>query len=408
MIGPEKQKIEIQIRTHEMNEVNELGVAAHWAYKQNMKFPVDGRQYRWIRELLSIIDNSSTEEFLEHTKLEIYEDQVFCFTPAGFIVALPKGATALDFAYAMHSDIGNFCMGAKINGKIAQIRTKLENGDQVEILKSEVPLVSPAWDKFAVTGKAKAAIKKFIRQKEKYEYLSLGKSMMTKYIQDINPNHDESKMIPLLEAHLKEFNKKSVDEVFLAAAYGTLQKEEVSKILESSFEKPKLDFRSGFGLLNFNKKPKTLLNPVSIKGLIPGMAVNYAACCHPLPGDDIVGIQHVGKGITIHTADCEILENFISSPERWMQVVWDAEDEKEAYVSRIKAILLHEPGSLATVTQVIANNNANINNLKVLSRANNFFELIIDLEVSNVDQLNNIIASLRSKSCVDIVDRFKE
>jgi guanosine-3',5'-bis(diphosphate) 3'-pyrophosphohydrolase len=406
VVGPEKQRIEVQIRTFEMNEVNELGVAAHWAYKQNMKIPVDGRQYRWIRELLSILEHSSSEEFLEHTKLEMYEDQVFCFTPQGYIVALPKGATPVDFAYALHSDIGNSCVGAKINGRITPLRSKLENGDQVEIIRSETQTPSVSWEKFVITGKAKAEIRRYLRQKQKYEYINLGKSILVKYFKDIDQNFDVSKIAEVIKPYLKSFHKKSLEDFYQAVGEGNIAIRDIDKVL-TSFIKPSSDIFARL-FLKLSKKPKKHLNSVPIKGLIPGMAVNYASCCHPLPGDKIIGIQHPGKGIIVHTSDCDMLENFNDVPERWIDLAWDNGGTNDIHVGRIRAILLHQPGSLATVTAIIASNGANINNLKVISRSNDFFEVMIDLEVHGLSQLNNVIASLRSKTCVHSVDRFKE
>ena len=180
MIGPERQRIEVQIRTRDMHEVAELGVAAHWIYKQQAG-RTDGRQYRWLRELLEILDHASDpEEFLEHTKLEMFQDQVFAFTPKGDLIALPRGATPVDFAYAVHSQIGDTCVGAKINGRLLPLRTQLQNGDQVEIVTSKAQTPSPTWERFVVTGKARARIRRFIRTQQRAQYLDLGRAIVQK------------------------------------------------------------------------------------------------------------------------------------------------------------------------------------------------------------------------------------
>ena len=180
VIGPERQRIEMQIRTHEMHEVAELGVAAHWVYKQGAP-KTEGRQYRWLRELLDILEHASDpQEFLEHTKLEMFQDQVFCFTPKGDLIALPRGATPVDFAYAVHSDIGDTCVGAKVNGRLAPLRTQLSNGDQVEIITSKAQTPSPTWERFVVTGKARARIRRFVRTQQRQQYLDLGKAILQK------------------------------------------------------------------------------------------------------------------------------------------------------------------------------------------------------------------------------------
>lgn len=406
VVGPEKQRIEIQIRTHEMNEVNELGVAAHWSYKQGHRFATDGKQYRWIRELLNILDTSNSEDFLEHTKLEMYEDQVFCFTPKGDIIPLPRGSTPVDFAYALHSDIGHTCVGAKINGRIAPLRTKLENGDQVEIIRSKTQIPSLSWEKFVITGKARSEIKKFVRLQQRKEYINLGKSILSKYFSQEGYGLTDEQIDHQLLKHLNVFQKKTLEDLQAAVGEGSISRAEVGTAFAAENKPSRISFKKSFSFLKFRKKEKNE-NSVPIKGLIPGMAVNFASCCHPLPGDHIAGILHTGRGVTIHTSDCDMLESFSAMPERWVDVSWEKDSHEEIHVGRIKAILLHESGSLATISNVIAKNNGNINNLKVMSRSNDFFELVIDIEVRGVQHLTNIIASLRSKSCVHSVVRFK-
>src|SRR5260370_5616660 len=179
IIGPERQRIEVQIRTREMHEVAELGVAAHWSYKQG-EAKTEGKPYRWLRELLDILEHAAgPEEFLENTKLEMFQDQVFCFTPKGDLIALPRGATPVDFAYAVHSQVGDTCVGAKINGRIVPLRSTLSNGDQVEIVTSKAQTPSPTWERFVVTGKARARIRRVVRTQQRAQYLDLGKAILT-------------------------------------------------------------------------------------------------------------------------------------------------------------------------------------------------------------------------------------
>src|SRR5438132_8598725 len=212
VLGPERQRIEAQIRTREMHEVAELGVAAHWIYKQD-EVRTDGRQYRWMRELLEILDHASgPEEFLEHTKLEMFQDQVFAFTPKGDLIALPRGATPVDFAYAVHSQIGDTCVGAKINGRIMPLRSELHNGDQVEIVTSRAQTPSPTWERFVVTGKARACIRRFIRTQQRQQYLELGRSILAKDFR--HDGHDLTERA--LEGALKKFKCESVDDLYAA------------------------------------------------------------------------------------------------------------------------------------------------------------------------------------------------
>lgn len=403
VMGPEQRCIEIQIRTYEMHEVAELGVAAHWAYKQDQN-GLEGTQYRWIRELLEILENvSSAEEFLENTKLEMFYDQVFCFSPRGELIALPKGATPVDFAFAVHTDLGLRCIGAKINGRIVPLKTQLGNGDQVEILRSKVPMPSPTWDKFVVTGKARAEIRKFIRSKQKQEYVNLGKAVLSKTFEEAGQSFNEGD----LKKALTKFNKENVDDILSEVGEGILNRNDVLKAVHPQQEQKGLI--NPLSLLKFTSKrkvkdPKSVTMP--IKGLIPGMAIHFAGCCHPLPGDRIVGIVNAGKGITIHTSDCDMLENFAATPERWIEVSWEGPTE-QVYTGRLKVTLSNEVGSLADITNKIASLKSNITNLKVVGRSLDFFELVVDVEVKGLQQLGNLMVALRSLNKVHSVERYK-
>lgn len=412
VIGPEQQAIEIQIRTKEMHEIAELGVAAHWMYKQTgddddpEEFAKAGRDYRWIRELLSILEHSmEAEEFLENTKMEMYYDQVFCFTPKGNLIALPHGATPVDFAYAVHSKIGHTCVGAKVNGRIVPLKTELKNGDQVEIITSKTQVPSPGWEKFVVTGKARSAIKRFVRNQERKEYLQLGKTMVQKLFQQEGESFDEKR----LSAELKTFSKKNCEDLYIAVGSGTIQRYDVQKALFGN-QTPKSTLKNRFSFLQFKKKPKKASHEdsaIPIKGLIPGMAMHFAGCCHPLPGDRIVGIVHTGKGVTIHTSDCEMLENFSSTPERWIDVSWEKSGADDMHIGRIKVILTHEPGSLAMLATTVAQESANITNIKILTRSTDFFEMLVDIEVRGANHLSGIMSVLRTKPGIHSIERYK-
>ena len=402
IIGPLLQKVEIQIRTYKMHDIAELGVAAHWRYKQGQDESVDTTQYVWIRELLSILEqNNDPETFLQNTKLAMYYDQVFCFTPKGKLIALPKGATTVDFAYMVHSDIGNKCVGAKVNGKVAPLKTQLVNGDQVEIITSKHSTVSLSWEKFVVTGKAKGEIQKVIQKQLKGQHIKLGKTIISKVLK-ANKIEEENKAI---EAACKFFSK-TPDELFFAVGEGTITREEVVKLVIPK----KSRLSSTLSLLKFAKKSSFRSedeNVIPIKGLIPGMAMHYAKCCHPLPGDKIVGIVHTGSGITIHTSDCEMLNNFASMPEKILDLTWDNNQSNIPFISRIKVLLLNEPESLATLAGEIAKNGGNITNFKILSRNSNYFELIFDIEVKSLAHIEVIINALRIKEAIQYADRDK-
>src|SRR5882672_4476974 len=345
VIGPEKQRIEIQIRTPEMHEVADFGVAAHWRYKQGAGAgPVDGRQYRWLRELLDILEHAAgPEEFLEHTKLEMFQDQVFCFTPKGDLIALPRNATPVDFAYAVHSQIGDTCVGAKINGRIVPLRTVLTNGDQVEIVTSRAQTPSPTWERFVVTGRARARIRRFVRTQQRTQYLDLGRSILQKAFRQEGQEFSERP----LEAVLTQFNCASVEDLYAAVGEGLATGREV---VNAAFPRPAEDRNKVVPLARARRKGRPNDTAVPIRGLIPGMAVHFAGCCHALPGDRIVGIVTTGKGVTIHTIDCDTLESFADTPERWLDVSWEeSQDAVESRVGRINLVVQNEQGSLGAL-----------------------------------------------------------
>ena len=405
VMGPGQQKVEIQIRTREMHELAEYGLAAHWSYKQKEHAMKDGKQFRWIRELLEILEQSSNpEEFLENTKMEMYQDQVFCFSPKGDILAFPRGATPVDFAYAVHSGVGDTCVGAKINGRIVPLRTKLKNGDQVEIITSKTQTPSPSWERFVVTGKARAEIRKFVRTQQRTEYITLGRAVLTKMFKQ----EGEDLADKMFEPHLPHFGKKEVDDLLADVGEGLLSRQQVTEVVLGR----KRANPQASGMLStlsspFRKKKIGSSAPMPIKGLIPGMALHFAGCCHPIPGDKIVGIVTTGKGVTIHTMDCETLENYADAPERWIDVAWEKDSMEAGHIGRLRAHISHEPAALATVTNVIAKDGGNINNLKITNRSTDFFEILVDIEVKDVHHLNNIIANLRSKEVVQSVERWQ-
>ena len=403
VFGPERQRIEMQIRTAEMHDVAEHGLAGHWNYKQGT-VETESPQYRWLRELLDIIEHAAgPEEFLEHTKLEMFKDQVFCFTPRGDLINLPWGATPVDFAYAVHSEVGDHCVGAKINGRMMPLRSELRNGDQIEIVTSKAQTPSPTWERFVVTGKARARVRRFIRLQQRDEYVKLGRAMLDRAF--VAEGYEISNKA--LRQVLKVFKHTKVDdlcadvgaghhtgrEVVEAIFPGTRDKADDDKVVPLARARGKQGKDEGRG-------------GVSIKGLIPGMAVHFANCCHPLPGDRIVGIVTTGKGVTIHTIDCETLEEFVDAPERWLDVSWDIDNKApDIHVGRVHLTVLNVPGSLGELSTVIARNDGNISNLKITDRSPQFFNMLIDIEVRDVKHLTNVIAALRANPSINSVER---
>ena len=399
VIGPEQQRIEVQIRTREMHDVAELGVAAHWTYKHGAP-TTEGPQYRWLRELLDILDHAAgPEEFLEHTKLEMFQDQVFAFTPKGDLIALPRGATAVDFAYAVHSEIGDTCVGVKINSRLVPLRTQLQNGDQVEIITSKAQTPSPTWERFVVTGKARARIRRFIRTQQRTQYLDLGRAIVQKAFRQEGQEFSERP----LEAVLKTFNCSTVEDLYVAVGQGLATGRTVVHAAFPQQHEPKAKVIS---LDRARRRAKRNDVAVPIRGLIPGMALHFAGCCHPLPGDRIVGIVTTGKGVTIHTIDCETLESFAETPERWLDVAWSNEEDAN-HVGRLNVTIANEPGNLGSLTTVIGKQGGNISNLKITNRSTDFFEIMIDIEVSDVKHLTTIIAALRATPVINSVERAR-
>ncbi len=399
VIGPYKTRIEVQIRTRQMHEIAEMGVAAHWVYKQGTI--TDGKRFRWLRELLEILEQASNpEEFLENTKLEMYQDQVFCFTPKGDLISLPSGATPVDFAYAVHSAVGDKCVGAKINGEIKPLRTILRNGDQVDILTSKVQTPSPEWDRFVVTGKARAAIRRFVRTQKREQYLELGKQLLQRSFKNENCELTDKG----LSGVLANFKQATIDDLYACVGEGMIVAGDVLKAVYPGLKTSTLTKV----VETFKRRRKEKKgDPVKIKGLIPGMAIHFAGCCHPLPGDRIVGIVTTGKGVTIHTIDCKTLERFSSEPERWLDVAWGDDLEEQAHLGRLKIILNNEPGTLATLSNVIAKHYGNIANLNIVNRTSSFFELIVDVEVKDLRHLSNVIAALKATGDVSSVTRAR-
>ena len=400
VIGPERQRIEVQIRTGDMHEIAELGVAAHWIYKQGSGH-TEGRQYRWLRELLEILDHAAgPEEFLEHTKLEMFQDQVFAFTPKGDLIALPRGATPVDFAYAVHSQIGDTTVGAKINGRLLPLRTRLSNGDQVEIVTSKAQTPSPTWERFVVTGKARARIRRFIRTQQRAQYLDLGRSILQKAFRQDGQDFSERP----LQAVLKQFNCATVEDLYVAVGEGIATGREV---VNAAFPRPAEDKDKIVPLARARRKGRSAEMAVPIRGLIPGMAVHFAGCCHPLPGDRIVGIVTTGKGVTIHTIDCDTLESFANEPERWLDVAWSSEEGEAGHVGRINVTIANEPGNLGSLTTTIGKQGGNISNLKITNRSTDFFEIMVDIQVADVKHLSTIIAALRATPVINSVERAR-
>ncbi len=408
VIGPLNRRIEVQIRSKEMDKVAELGVAAHWEYKQGST--KEGTQYRWLRDLLDLMNRcSDPNDFLEHTKIALYQDQVFCFSPKGDLITLPQGATAIDFAYAVHSRVGDTCVGVKINGKIAPLRTELKNGDQVEVLTNKNQTPAPEWEHIAVTAKAKASVRRFIRTQKYEQNIQNARNMFVNEAKYYNLSFNDKELQPLV-AKYKSFLKAGQDQVsdlLAAIGAGVVSFRDVFHELHPECSKSTL--KKALSLFKKREqKPDDTSKNSPIIGLISGISFNFAKCCHPLPGDSIVGIITTGKGVTIHTVDCPNLNQYQDEPERWLPVEWNSTMlQNKILPARICLEVEDKPSVLSEITTISAKQNITITNLKIQNRKNGLSEIILEIEVKDTSSLDLLIQSFRACPFVSNVHRLK-
>lgn len=408
IIGPFGYNIEVQIRTQQMHEVNEMGVAAHWEYKQGAGDKQEKNIFKWIRELVDILEHSnSPEEFLEHTKMEMYQDKVFCFTPAGDIISLPQGATPVDFAYAIHSAVGNHCIGCKVNGRMMPLRVELKNGDQVEVITSKNQTPSMAWERFVITGKAKSAIRRFIREQQREEYAQLGRNMLKAGV-----HSDKLDLAhPDMRKAAKYFKVESPIDIFTQVGMGVISITAVLDFFRTldthGVIMPKDAVSSEINSIKIASKKQEEHQSIPIRGLISGMAAHYAKCCHPLPGEPIVGIISTGRGVKIHKNNCQNLVQFQDYPEKWIDVEWGGISDYESSVFDVvlRVVVENRSGALAVVSAATSRLKANIDNLKVTKRDSEHCDLLVELQVNNADQLNRLIMELKGEPLVMSVER---
>jgi guanosine-3',5'-bis(diphosphate) 3'-pyrophosphohydrolase len=424
VIGPGKQRVELQIRTRAMHEIAEFGIAAHALYKDGHGTPSEmlsreSNAYAWLRHTIELlVEGSNSEEFLEHTKLELFHDQVFCFTPKGRLIALPRKATGIDFAYAVHTDVGNSAVGAKINGKIAPLVSELSNGDEVEIIASKAQVAPPAaWESVVVTGKARAAIRRATRVAVRHQYVGFGRRMVERLFQRAKKDYSDEK----LQGALPRLARSSIDEVMAAVGRGEMKASDVARAMYPDYKEERVarvatpKAESGwFGLryaksLIFKVPEGESDAAIPIRGVSGDLPVSFAPNGGAVPGDRIVGIMTPGEGIVIYPIQSQALKQFEDTPEHWLDVRWDIEeDSQQRFPARIKIHSVNEPGSLAQITQVIADHDGNIDNIRMTRRAPDFTELQIDLEVYDLKHLNAIISQLKAKKVVARIERVNE
>ena len=432
IVGPKHQRVELQIRTEEMHSIAEYGVAAHALYKEGgsgKRVPAqDSSAYRWLTHLVGILlEGDNPEEFLEHTKLELFHDQVFCFTPKGRLIALPRGANCIDFAYAVHTQVGNTAVGAKINGRPMPLATPLRNGDEVEIVCSDAQSPPVAWERLAITGKARSAIRRASRDAVRLQYDKLGREILDRAFR----RHGQAFSEEAIAKALPRLSQKTAEDVVTAVGRGELasgdvfraafpeeiagpmpkRRRQVKRADEGWFGLGKvmgLKFRwpgsGGKGRAEGREGPEG----IPIRGLKGGLPVKFAEG-GAIPGDRIVGILSPGQGITIYPIHAAALKAFDDEPERWIDVTWDIdEDDPQRFPAKIAVTAMNEPGSLAQIATVIGEVDGNIQNIRMTNQVADYTEMLIDLDVWDLQHLNEILTGLRAKDVVSSARRSEE
>jgi len=425
VIGPGRQRVELQIRTEGMDDIAEYGIAAHALYKDDVGSPTEmlsreSSAYAWLRRTIEMLsEGSNPEEFLEHTKLELFHDQVFCFTPNGKLIALVHRATPIDFAYAVHTDVGNTAVGCKINGKIAPLSSELHTGDEVEIMTSKAQLAPPsAWEGLVVTGKARAAIRRATRVAVRNQYAGLGRRIVERLFFRAKREYSDEK----LAGALPRLARSSIEDVMACVGRGELKASDVARAMYPDYKDEQRLVKPGFlksetGWFNL-KRGKSLKFKVPdsdkaiaipIRGINTELPVRFAPNGGAVPGDRIVGILTPNEGITIYPIQSPDLSEFEDHPERWLDVRWDMDTtEPQRFPARLTIDSMNEPGNLAQIAQIIAEHDGNIENLNMRRRSPDFTELVIDLGVYDLAHLTAIIAQLRAKKFIAKVSRVND
>ena len=434
IVGPSRQRIELQIRTRRMHEIAEFGIAAHSLYKDGENteggelLSKESNAYSWLRHTIeALAEGDNPEEFLEHTKLELFQDQVFCFTPKGKLIALPRGATPIDFAYAVHTNIGDTTVGAKINGRIMPLVTRLNNGDEVEIIRSGVQVPPAAWDEIVVTGKARATIRRATRMAIRKQYAGLGYRILERTFERAGKQFSRE----ILKPALFRLGHKDVEDAIASVGRGELSSLDVFRAVFPDYKderatiKPAADqgwfnMQSASGMMfRLPGRERTAQeaseaavpngagpDPLPIRGLADHIEVQFAPS-GAVPGDRIVGIMEEGKGLTIYPIQSSALQRFDDQPERWIDVRWDLDEaNKSRFMAKVVINALNEPGTLATVAQTIARLDINIRMMTMGRVATDFSELALELEVWDLRQLNQLLSQLKDLDCISTVKRL--
>jgi RelA/SpoT family (p)ppGpp synthetase len=389
--GRDGKRVEVQIRTREMHEVAEAGVAAHWAYRDGERvenpFAVDPA--KWIASLTERFESAEDhDEFLEHVKLEMYSDQVFCFTPKGDVVKLPRGATPLDYAYAIHTRIGDSCVGAKVDGIRVPLWTRLKNGQSVEIITAEGQRPQASWIDIVVTGRAKAAIRRSLREEDRERFIKLGRELARVAFDHIGKKATDK----ALATAAKQLGLKDASELLARLGSAELTAREVVQALYP-------ELAEGGEEIDMSR---------AVVGLQPDQTFKRASCCQPVPGERIVGISYRGQGVVIHAIDCEALAEFEEQPRRWVDLQWHSGTHAPVHSVSLEMTIRNDAGVLGRICTLIGEQRANISDLHFLDRKPDFYRLIIDVELRDVEHLHAVMLALEAESDVAQVRRYRD
>jgi guanosine-3',5'-bis(diphosphate) 3'-pyrophosphohydrolase len=401
VIGPFGERMEVQIRTQEMHRVAELGIASHWKYKQGQpSSESDEQQFAWLRQLLEWQQHlSDPNEFLETVRVDLFPDEVYVFTPQGDVRALPAGATPIDFAFAVHSEIGNHCAGAKVNGQLVPLRHRLSNGDTVEILTSPHQHPRREWLENVVTGRARTRIRHYLRLQEVQQAQALGRQLLERDLKRRRRHYDKLLKAGDLSKAARALSYRSLDEMLQAIAYGKLPTRRVIEKLGVEPEAPAPEP----SLLERVFRPRADVSGVKVGG-VDHVLVRFGRCCSPLPGDPVDGFITRGRGVTVHTRDCPRI--FHLDPERRVPVSWDDSSELRRSV-KVRVVSQDRPGLLAAVSKQISAEGVNIEGGRIFQSGENRAVQTFDLAVKDRKHLDNVIRKLTKLRGILSVERVR-
>ncbi len=388
--GRDGKRVEVQIRTRQMHEVAESGVAAHWSYKDGVRaanpFAVDPA--KWLADLTERFESADNSgDFLEHVKLEMYSDKVFCFTPKGEVVKLPRGATPLDFAYAIHTKIGNRCVGAKVDGRRVPLWTRVKNGQSVEITTAEGQSPQPTWLDIVVTGRAKSAIRRSLKEEDRERFIKLGRELARVAFEHVGRRATDK----ALKTAAGQLGVGTSDELLAQLGAAELAARDVVAVLyPEAREGGQIDARR------------------AVVGLDPGQHFQIAQCCQPVPGERIVGISYPGKGIMVHAIDCQALEEVEQTSNRWVDVQWHSGKHAAVHTVSFDMTISNDAGVLGRVCTLIGEQKANISNLKFKDRKPDYFRIIVDVDLRDTEHLHEVMLVLEADSDVADIHRYRD